>query len=168
MFAALDRERLHLLELWGNCKLSRHYFFNPVLKYEGIDIFTAVDAWLINSRNQDSNIPHHLAGSCTWAHSAHFRINNLSRRNFHFQLECSIVGFSYFHDPQKIQGQKHWELEECPAPALGMTSRRTKRRCHQSNDARGHRVIGWPHSRAQSRHGEHSFTWGEDHTMYIQ
>ena len=135
------------------------------------DIFTAVDAWLINSRNQDSNIPHHLAGSCTWAHTAHFRINSLSRRNFHFPLECSIVGSSYFHDPQKIHWQKHWELEECPAPApapapaLGMTSRRTKRQCHQSNDARGHRVIGWPPSRAQSRHGEHSFTWGEeDHT----
>ena len=118
----------------------------------GCDIFTAADAWLINSRNQDSNIPHHLAGSCTWAHTAHFRINSLSRRNFHFPLECSIVGFSYFHDPQKIHWQKHWELEECPAPApaLGLTSRRTKRQCHQSNDARGHRVIGWPHSRADA------------------
>ena len=83
----------------------------------GCDIFTAADAWLINLRNQDSNIPHHLAGSCTWAHTAHFRIHNLSRRNFHFPLECSIVVFSYFHDPQKIHWQKHWELEECPAPA---------------------------------------------------
>ena len=131
MLAALDGEKLHPLEYWVNSKFNRHYLFSPTPKYmRGCDIFTAVDAWLINSRNQDSNIPHHLAGSCTWAHTAHFRIHNLSRRNFHFPLECSIVGFSYFHDPQKIHWQKHWELEECPAPApapaLGMTSRAQK------------------------------------------
>ena len=114
---SIGRGKLAFTGIWVNSKFNKHYYFNPAPKYGGIDIFTAADAWLINSRNQDSNIPHHLAGSCTWAHTAHFRIHNLSRRNFHFPLECSIVVFSYFHDPQKIHWQKHWELEECPAPA---------------------------------------------------
>ena len=124
----------------------------------GCDIFTAADAWLINSRNQDSNIPHHLAGSCTWAHTAHFRINSLSRRNFHFPLECSIVGFSYFHDPQKIHWQKHWELEECPAPAPwvwhhgaqkgGVTNPMMHGATESSGDLTPEQT--------------HSFTWGEE------